>query len=228
MHSKRAVPALAAGLLLAAASVVTGGPREKTEARAPEGPPRGQGGSVVAAAPGQPAPDFTLKDLEGAEHRLSALLADDKVVVLEWFNPDCPFVKKHHEKNKTMAMLAARYRDKGVVWLAVNSGAPGKQGHGAERNRKARTDYGIEYPILLDEDGQVGRAYGAKTSPHMFVIAGGEIAYAGAIDDNPSPGTLGKTSWVEQALEAVLAGKPVETKETKPYGCSVKYGAAVP
>jgi peroxiredoxin len=183
---------------------------------------------VAAAAPGLPAPDFALPDTEGRTHRLADYLGQGKTVVLEWFNPDCPFVKKHHEKNKTMATMAAAYAGKDVVWLAVNSGAPGKQGHGLDRNRRARRDYGIAYPVLLDEEGAVGRAYGAKTSPHMFVIADGKVAYAGAIDDNATPGALGQVNYVAKALDAVLAGSPVDPAQTKPYGCSVKYGAAVP
>jgi peroxiredoxin len=184
------------------------------------------GASVALAAIGETAPDFTLKDTEGKEHHLAAYTDAGKVVVLEWFNPDCPFVKKHHEKNKTMATTYAAFAKKDVVWLAINSGAPGKQGYGLDRNKKAREDYGIAYPVLLDETGAVGLLYGAKTSPHMFVIAkSGDLVYAGAIDDNSSPGTLGETNWVSTCLGQVLAGEAVATSQTKPYGCSVKYAA---
>ncbi len=146
------------------------------------------------------------------------------MVVLEWFNPDCPFIKKHHLDHKTMNETFAAVKDQGVVWLAINSGAPGKQGAGLERNRKAVEDYGVPFPVLLDPEGTVGRAYGARTTPHMFVIAAdGTVAYAGAIDDDRSADTLGKTNDVAAALAAVLAGKPVATAETRPYGCSVKY-----
>jgi len=176
---------------------------------------------------GEPAPDFTLVDTEGAKHHLRDYTEAGKVVVLEWFNPDCPFVRKHHEKNKTMATTYAAYAEKDVVWLAINSGGAGKQGHGLDRNRKAREDYGIVYPVLLDEDGAVGQLYGAKTTPHMFVITkSGELVYAGAIDDNSSAGKLGETNWVSTCLDAVLAGEPVETPTTKSYGCSVKYASA--
>jgi peroxiredoxin len=182
---------------------------------------------VVPAAVGAPAPDFTLEDTEGKEHRLSAYTEAGKVVVLEWFNPDCPFVRKHHEKNKTMATTYGAFAEKDMVWLAINSGAPGKQGHGLERNRKAREDYGIAYPVLLDETGAVGQLYGAKTTPHMFVVAkSGELVYAGAIDDNSSAGKLGETNWVSTCLGQVFVGEKVETAQTKPYGCSVKYGTA--
>ncbi|MCA9751700.1 MAG: thioredoxin family protein [Gemmatimonadetes bacterium] len=178
----------------------------------------------AAAVVGQPAPDFTLTDTDGNEVRLSDY--SDKTVVLEWFNPDCPFVKKHHQKNKTMQSLYSEWKGDDVVWLAINSGAPGKQGHGVERNQKAKKDYGIEYPILIDENGIVGRMYGAKTTPDMFVIQKGTLVYSGAIDDNRSTDELGKTNYVADALTACTAGKTVATGETKSYGCSVKYGEA--
>ncbi len=172
------------------------------------------------------ATDFTLRDLDGKEHRLSSYLEQGKTVVLEWFNPDCPFVKKHHLANKTMHDLAGTYRDRNVVWLAINSGAPGLQGHGLERNRTARKEYKIDYPLLLDESGQVGRAYGAKTTPHMYVIAPDRrVLYAGAIDSEKNPAKLGETNYVRAALEAVLSGQPVVPADTAPYGCSVKYAA---
>ncbi|MBZ0267803.1 redoxin domain-containing protein [bacterium] len=180
-------------------------------------------GTVAQAAEvGAPPPGFTLTDLDGGKHSLAGYLEDGKTVVLEWFNPDCPFVKKHHLHNHTMIDTHAANPD--VVWLAINSGADGKQGHGVTRNRKAAEDYEMDYPILLDETGEVGRAYGAKTTPHMFVIAGGVIVYAGAIDDNPTPGKLGERNHVAAALKEVGDGKEVSVKESKPYGCSVKYG----
>lgn len=180
---------------------------------------------AAALAPGDDAPGFVLEDTEGKEHSLASYLADGKVVVLEWFNPDCPFIKKHHATHKTMNETYARFKDQGVVWLAVNSNSPGKQGHGLKRNRQAVIEYDLPFPVLLDEIGVVGRAYGAKTTPHMFVIAGkGVVAYAGAIDDDDSVGTLGGTNHVAAALEAVLAGGTPAVAETDPYGCSVKYG----
>jgi len=228
---RSALLGLPAVLALGAFGPAAAGPG-KTHAEAPDAHPKHAAAHAAehapAAAAGIPAPDFALKDTEGKEFRLADYVAAGNVVVLEWFNPDCPFVRKHHEKNKTMATLSAAYRDRNVVWLAVNSGAPGKQGNGVDRNRRAREDYGISYPVLLDEDGTVGRAYGAKATPHMFVIDDGRIVYAGAIDDNPTPGTLGETNYVRKALDAVLAGEPVEVTESKPYGCSVKYGAATP
>ncbi len=181
----------------------------------------------IVAEVGEPAPDFALSDTEGVEHRLSDYRKDGKIVVLEWFNPDCPFVQKHHKKNKTMASTFGAYHERNVVWLAINSGGPGKQGHGLKRNQKARADYDIEYPLLLDEDGAVGRLYAAKTTPHMYVISKtGELLYAGAIDDNRSAGKLGELNYVSTCLDQILAEETVEIAQTKPYGCTVKYASA--
>ena len=174
---------------------------------------------------GEKAPEFTLKDVAGAEVKLADLNKDGTIVVIEWFNPDCPFIVKHHEKNTTFADLHTKYSDKKVKFVAINSSAAGKEGYGQERNMKAKTDWKIAYPILLDESGAIGKAYGAKTTPHCFVIdKNGVLAYQGAIDDNKSPTEKGKTNYVANALDNLLAGKAVETSETKPYGCSVKYG----
>jgi len=173
---------------------------------------------------GKPAPDFTLPDTDGKPVKLAALRG--KTVVLEWFNPDCPFVKHAHGKGELLAM-AARHTKKGVVWLAINSGAPGKQGHGVERNAKARKEYALDHPVLIDENGKVGRAYGAKTTPQMFVIdAKGTVVYAGAIDNAPL-GEIGggkAHNYVEGALESLGQGKKIDPDKTKSYGCSVKYG----
>jgi len=179
--------------------------------------------AAAAVPPGETAPDFTLPDTEGGEHTLSAYLADGRTVVLEWFNADCPFIKKHHGTHKTMNDTYAA-ADSNVVWLCVCSSAPGKQGHGLERNTKAREAYGMPYPVLLDPKGEVGRLYGAKATPHMFVIdAAGTVVYHGAIDDDRSAGKLGVTNYVAIALAALAAGEPVPIVETRPYGCSVKY-----
>jgi peroxiredoxin len=176
-----------------------------------------------AVTAGSMAPDFALKDLAGKEVRLSELTKAGKVVVLMWFNPDCPFVVKHFGDAETFNDMHAQFKDKGVELLAINSGAAGKQGAGAERNQKAVTDWKIEFPVLLDDSGTVGKAYGAKRTPEMFIInKDGYIAYHGAIDDDPSD-KVGKNNFVIPALNEVLAGKEVTTKTTKPYGCSVKY-----
>jgi len=181
--------------------------------------------AAAGVLPGDKAPDFTLKDTTGQEHQLANYLKEGKTVVLEWFNPDCPFIVKHHQNHKTMNESYAKVKGHDVVWLAINSGAEGKQGHGLERNRKAVKDYGIPFPVLLDPSGRVGKAYGAKTTPHMYVItAEGVVAYSGAIDDDRSAAKLGETNHVLAALHDLMQGNNVQVAETKPYGCSVKYG----
>ena len=181
--------------------------------------------AAAGVVPGDVAPSFTLKDTNGVEHTLAQYLADGKIVVLEWFNPDCPFIVKHHQLNRTMNETFMTLQHKGMVWLAINSGAPGKQGAGLERNKKAHTDYEMLFPILLDESGTVGRAYGAKTTPHMFVIGkDGKVAYSGAIDNDPSPTKPGERNYIISALRALMDGRAVPEPTTKPYGCSVKYG----
>ena len=180
------------------------------------------------AAVGSPAPDFTLKDLDGKPVKLSDYKG--KLVVLEWFNPGCPFVKPAHTKG-SLKDTAARHSKNGVVWLAVNSGSPGKQGAGADTNREAKKSFGLDHPVLLDESGQAGKAYGATNTPHMFVIdKAGTLVYAGAIDNSPdgegaSP-TGGKlVNYVDAAIEDLAAGRAVRTPQTKAYGCSVKYAS---
>jgi peroxiredoxin len=176
---------------------------------------------------GKTAPDFALKDLDGKEVRLSSFKG--KTVVLEWFNPGCPFVKKAHTAG-SLKDAAKRHTAKGVVWLGVNSAAAGKQGFGAEANREAAKTFSMEHPILLDESGDVGKKYGATNTPHMMVIdPAGTLVYRGAIDNSPdgegqSP-TDGKlVSYVDAALTDLAGGRAVGAAETKAYGCSVKYG----
>lgn len=169
-------------------------------------------------AVGAAAPDFSLVDQAGAAVSLKGLAG--KVVVLEWVNPDCPFVKRHAAAG-TMRDLATRYAARGVVWLGVNS----THSMSAEDSAKYRTASALPYPILIDREGAVGKAYGARTTPHLFVIdAAGRVVYQGAIDDDPR-GDKGAaaTNHVARALDEVLAGKPVAVAETTPYGCSVKY-----
>lgn len=176
------------------------------------------------AVVGQAAPDFTLTDVSGVSHTLSAYKG--KTVVLEWFNPDCPFVKYAHGPGGPLVGLPKTWIDQGVVWLAINSGAAGKQGAGKERNVAAVGEYGMASPVLLDEDGAVGRRYAAKTTPHMFIIdAQGVLVYDGALDNAPL-GTVEaepRQDHVVAALTALAAGQPVAQGRTKPYGCSVKY-----
>jgi peroxiredoxin len=187
---------------------------------------------ITRAEVGKPAPDFALKDLDGREVRLSSFKG--KVVVLEWFNPGCPFVNKAHTKG-SLKDAAKRHVKNGVIWLAVNSGAPGKQGYGIEANREAAKKFGMDHPILVDEGGDVGKKYGATNTPHMFVIDDkGVLAYKGAIDNSPdgegesaANGTEGKlVSYVDEAVAAIASGtgQGPRTAETKAYGCGVKYG----
>jgi peroxiredoxin len=174
--------------------------------------------SKAGEAKSDKAKDFTLPDAEGKNHSLADYKG--KIVVLEWTNPECPFVQRHY-KSGSMKKLAAKYADKGVVWLAINSTK-----HNTPADSKAWTEkQGITYPTLQDPDGTVGHLYNAKTTPHMFVIdRSGNIAYQGAIDDDPK-GELGDgaKNYVEGALTKLLAGEKPEITETKPYGCSVKY-----
>jgi peroxiredoxin len=180
----------------------------------------------AAASVGQPAPDFVLPDSKGASHALAAYKG--KFVVLEWVNYDCPFVAKHYGSGH-MQMLQKTYTGKGVVWLTINSSAPGKQGHYAvaEIDRRSKQHGAAFSAYLIDSAGTVGRQYGAKTTPHMFVIdPTGKLLYAGGIDDKPSTDLADiKTAknFVQLALDEALAGKPVTVTSSTPYGCSVKY-----
>ena len=164
----------------------------------------------------QTAPYFTLRDTEGNEHSLADQLGH--VVVLEWFNPDCPIVQAAHDDGGTLEGYAQTAMDRGVKWFAINSNAPGTQGSGAERNQRAKEQWSLPHPVLLDPEGRTGRSYGATTTPHMYVIdARGVLVYMGGHDDRDG------TNHVEKALADVLAGREVETPKTKNYGCSVKY-----
>src|SRR2546423_3533725 len=175
---------------------------------------------------GSAAPDFSATDSKGKTHSLSQYKG--KYVVLEWFNPECPFVKKHYGPGN-MQKLQEEYTSKGVVWLSVDSSAPGAEGNliPEQAEKKISEWKGKQTALLLDPDGTVGRAYGAKNTPHMFVInPEGKIVYEGAIDSKPSPNPsdiAGSTNYVKVALEESLAGKTVSNANTKPYGCSVKY-----
>lgn len=175
---------------------------------------------------GQPAPEFELKDITGTSHKLSDFKG--KLVVLEWVNHGCPFVVKHYSKGN-LPNLQKDYTGKGVVWLSICSSAEGKQGYytGEEWQKLNAEKGGQATAILLDPEGTVGKQYGAKTTPHMFVInAEGTLVYQGAIDDKPSTDSddiPGAKNYVKAALDEVLAGQPVTTGQTKPYGCGVKY-----
>jgi len=182
--------------------------------------------AAAEAIVGQPAPAFTLTDSNGAQRSLSDF--QGKLVVLEWFNYDCPFVKKHYGSGN-MQRLQKKYTDQGVIWLSINSSAPGKQGNypPEKMNELAQEKHASPTAVLLDPDGTVGKAYGAKTTPHMFVIdQTGTLVYAGGIDDKPSTDqddVKTARNHVDQALIETIAGKPVSVSTSTPYGCSVKY-----
>ncbi len=181
---------------------------------------------VQTAAPNQPAPTFTLPNLDGSA--VSIKDYQGKIVVLEWTNYDCPFVKKHYETGRLPALQKKLAKD-GVVWLSVCSSAPGKQGHFTVEQWKARMQAVEAAPaaVLLDVDGTVGRLYEAKNTPHMVVIdAEGVVRYIGAIDDQRGVDRSimdQAKNYVVLALEAIQAGKPVATQAIPAYGCSVKY-----
>lgn len=184
-------------------------------------------GQAATAEVGKAAPDFTLTDITGARHSLSEFKG--KTVVLEWVNPECPFVVKHYDKSGNMPKTQKTATGDGVVWLQINSGHPGAQGDFApdkvaawqKRNAVASTAY------FRDQDGKVGRLYDARTTPHMYVIDGaGTLVYAGGIDSIRSGKTedIAKaTNYVAAALADLKTGQQVRTQSSQPYGCSVKY-----
>jgi peroxiredoxin len=176
---------------------------------------------------GQPAPDFSLTDVNGKAVKLSDFKG--KNVVLEWTNPGCPFVVKHYGSNN-MQTLQKEATAKGVVWLSVNSTAKSHQDYlePAKLNAKMRGDWkDASSHLLMDESGKVGQSYDAKTTPHMYLIdPSGKLVYAGGIDDkrsaNPADVKTAK-NFVRAALDESLAGKPITVATSSPYGCSVKY-----
>jgi peroxiredoxin len=182
--------------------------------------------SEAPAEPGQPAPAFALTDTNGKSHSLAEYKG--KYVVLEWLNYGCPYVQTHYESGN-MPQLQKDWTKKGVVWLSVVSSKPGKQGHfePSAMNAETKKMGGNGTAVLYDTSGEIGKAYGARTTPHMFVIdPKGTLIYAGGIDnkavskpqEDPSV-----TNYVSQALNESMAGKEVSVKTARPYGCGVKY-----
>jgi peroxiredoxin len=182
----------------------------------------------LLAAPevGKAAPAFKAVDTNGAAHSLEQYRG--KWVVLEWLNHDCPYVRKHYDGG-AMQELQKKYAAKGVVWLSVVSSAPGKQGHFPNEKANQLTSEKGAAPtaVLVDDSGTVGRAYDARTTPHMFVInPQGAIVYMGGIDDKPTsrlPDLKTARAHVDIALQEAMAGKPVTLATSQPYGCTVKY-----
>lgn len=183
--------------------------------------PVGDSPAVDAAAP-----DISVTDSNGKTHTISQYRG--KTVVLKWFNPGCPFVKKHYESGN-MQKLQEEFTGKGVVWLTIDSSAPFRQGHlNAEEANAKMTEWKMKpTALLLDPDGKASKTYGATTTPHMFVInPDGKVIYQGAIDSKATTkpeDIASSTNYVKVALDESVAGKPVTTASTRPYGCSVKY-----
>jgi hypothetical protein len=180
----------------------------------------------AAPQPGDTAPDFSLTDIHGQKVALSEYKG--KYVVLEWNNPECPFVRKHYDSGN-MPKLQQEERGKGVVWLTINSAAADRQGDmpPGEIEKFLSDEHADPTAYLRDPDGTVGHLYGARTTPHMFVInPDGKLIYEGAIDNRPTPDPAdipGATNYVRAALDESMAGKPVAVATSRPYGCSVKY-----
>ena len=190
--------------------------------------PRGEDAAPGDLEVGEQAPAFTLESTSGTTYTLAELRG--KFVVMEWLNFDCPYTRKHYESGN-MPHLQAKYAGDEVVWLSISSSAPGKPGHYPPDVMNARNEqYGGEQTaILMDPAGEVGRAYGARTTPHMFVIdRQGTVIYMGGIDDRPTADTSdikGATNHVDAALQAALHGKEVEVETAPPYGCHIPYAA---
>ena len=181
---------------------------------------------ALAVVPGTAAPDFKGTDSNGAQHTLSQYRG--KYVVLEWANKGCPYDQKHYMSGN-MANLQKEWTAKGVVWLSVISSAPGEQGYvtPSQENAYIMSMHVASTAVLLDPTGTIGRLYSAKTTPHMFVIdPTGKLIYEGAIDNKPTTDQAdlkGAQNYLNDALNASMAGKPVAVESTRPYGCSVKY-----
>lgn len=179
-----------------------------------------------AAKVGEKAPQFVLPAADGSTHNLADYAG--KVVVLEWYNKDCPFVRKHYDSSN-MQNLQREFGAQGVVWFTVNSSAPGKQGYEDAQDSlaTAQTEKSNAAHVLLDPEGTVGKLYDAKTTPHMYIIDGnGVLVYNGAIDDKPSTKVKDVETakpYFRNALEALWAGETIDPAQTKPYGCTIKY-----
>jgi len=202
-------------------------PAEQKDPNATPVKPAAPAKAETAAAPatagaeiGKPAPAFALKGIDGKEYKLADL--KDKVVVLEWTNHECPVVNTYHTAG-TMMNTFKKFAGKPVVWLAIDSSSFAADK--SEAIKKWAAEKKVEYPILLDAPGTIGKAYGAKTTPHIFIIdQKGTLAYMGAPDSQNEEKDQEKVrNYVEEAVTALLSGSTVATAQTKPYGCTVKY-----
>lgn len=178
--------------------------------------------SKAKAKVGEQAPDFELKDTDGKTVKLSDYKG--KIVVIDWVSPVCPVCQMHY-KAGTLQNLESKFKGDNVVFLGINSGgAAAEMGGGKTATADFKKELHVDFPLLIDESGKVGHTYGAKTTPHCFVVdKNGTLVYNGAIDDG-SPNHVGKTNYVEKAVSETLKGETVSTKETRPYGCGVHYG----
>jgi len=182
--------------------------------------------SYASVNVGKPAPDFTGVDSQGIKHSLSQYKG--KTVVLEWTNHDCPYVKKHYNSGN-MQKLQNNATANGIVWLSIISSKPGKQGHvsGEQADELTQSRNAAPTAVILDVTSEIGLMYGAKTTPHMYIIdKTGQLVYMGGIDNIPSKDEediAGAKNYVRAALDAMAAGKTIEDSITRPYGCSVKY-----
>lgn len=184
------------------------------------------GAFAAGVKTGDMAPDFTLSGADGKSYKLSQFKG--KVVILEWFNNECPYVKKFYDGGAMQGMQDT-ITSKGNVWLSINSSAPGKEGHATTEKALeiSKTREMKNTAFLLDEKGEVGKLYGAKTTPHMFIVdKDGRLVYQGAMDDRPSTqrsSLKGSQNYLVDALMAMEKGQAIKNGTTAPYGCSVKY-----
>lgn len=182
--------------------------------------------SFADAKIGSPAPDFAVADAQGKTHKLSDFKG--KYVILEWYNKDCPYVRKHYD-SRNMQKIQSEMTGKGIVWLSVISSAPGKQGYlaSADAVKNGEKEGTKATAILIDDNGKMGKAYGAKTTPHMYLIdPQGVLRYNGAIDSNDSadPKTIASAeNYIIRAVASAEKGEKIARETSKPYGCSVKY-----
>jgi hypothetical protein len=208
---------------LATAIALLAGAPSSGSARAPSGPPEGRD---QTARVGSTAPPFTAIDSQGRTESLGQF--QGRFVVLEWHNQGCPYTRKHYLSGHMQA-LQRQWTGRGVIWLTVISSAPGEQGYvtDAEENQYLARMHAAPTAVLMDPDGRLGHLYNAKTTPEIYVIdPQGRLIYEGAIDDRPTPDQSdlkGADNYLSDALEEAMAGRPVATPSTRPYGCSVKY-----
>jgi peroxiredoxin len=217
--------AITFALLAVAVAVMLAAAADTTKPAEPVKAPAKPAATAVELTPGQPVPDFTLSDATGKSYNLQQLVNDGNVVVLEWFNYGCPFVLKYRSPSTFMNDAASSFNGKKVVWLAICSSAPGKQGGDRDEAAKFAAANGMTVPILWDQDGKVGKAFGARTTPHMYVVGGKsrKLFYVGAPDTSTQMDREPKDNLIAPAVLAAMKGEMPKVTSTPPHGCSVKY-----